>query len=264
MCCCSWKCWHSAKNNRLALAFVTACGMHKEHALETLAREAFGIDCDEVQLLTFHDFRDKLSGQGLGCSPLKTHCPGNSAMRAVTRITTAQNKRACAATKPAGARKPGHPPRNTSQEATTSDRPVVTPDQLKLAKKHTVKSRMCGDLTAISHHIMEMAKLKHGMVCTHCGEPACTMCTICPDQPALDFYPSKGPNKGKSCFVDYHNDCCFGLAHGDHQVLLGKSKSDWSPPMQTEIKKNSKHIKTLGRRSGSNKQLNTSMKNKMI
>jgi hypothetical protein len=68
---------------------------------------------------------------------------------------------------------------------------------------------------------------------------------VCPEQPALHFFPTKGPNKGKSCFIDYHNDSCFGLARRDYQVLLGKSKSEWSPPSDKKKKANAKHIKKL-------------------
>jgi hypothetical protein len=37
---------------------------------------------------------------------------------------------------------------------------------------------------------------------------------------------------GKSCFLDYHNDCCFGLARPDFPVLLGKRKSEWMLPSE--------------------------------
>ena len=47
-------------------------GMYKKCVTETLAKAVFGIDKDKVKLLSFHDFRDKLSGQGLGYNPTNT------------------------------------------------------------------------------------------------------------------------------------------------------------------------------------------------
>jgi hypothetical protein len=137
-----------------------------------------------------------------------------------------------------GARKPGCPKKDEEeQDKNKKDAAkVVTPNQLKLAKRYKVKSRMCGNLTAINHHIKERMQMKHDQVCSFCGEPAYTRSMVCPEKPALHFFPSKGPNKGKSCFLDYHNDRCFGLAHRDFPVLLGKHKSEWTPPSEKKKK----------------------------
>jgi hypothetical protein len=82
-------------------------------------------------------------------------------------------------------------------------------------------------------------------VCSYCGEPAYTKCMVCPEKPALHFFPTKGPNKGKRCYLDYHNDCCFELVRRDFQVLLGKRRSGWSPPSDKQKKVNAKHIENL-------------------
>ena len=237
---CCWKYWHSAKNHGLALAVVTAYGMYKECVTETLAKEAFGIARDEVKLLSFHDFRDKLSGQGLAYTPLNTIYPGDSAMRAVTRMTSAQQKQAYNGGKE---KRPVGRPKKTRIDDEAL--PVVTPRQLKVAKRHKLKSRLCGDLTAIDHHILSKVTKKHSRKCAFCGEDAYTFCTICPGEPALHFYPTKGDGKGRGCFMDYHSDACFGLARADLPVLLGKRTSDWSPPSANEKKKNAKHINSI-------------------
>jgi hypothetical protein len=53
-----------------------------------------------------------------------------------------------------------------------------------------------------------------------------------------------GPNKGKACFVDYHNTTCFGLARED-MALVGKKKSKWQRPSETKKRANVKHILKL-------------------
>jgi hypothetical protein len=107
---CCWKYWHSTKNHGVSLAVVVAYGMYKECASETLARAAFGINPDEIDVLSFHDFRDKLSAQGLSYSPVQRRYPGDSAMRPVTRMTETQQKKAYR-NKEQGTRKPGCVPR---------------------------------------------------------------------------------------------------------------------------------------------------------
>jgi hypothetical protein len=72
---CCWKYWHSVKNDGLSLAVVVAYGMYKECTSAPLARLIFGIDPDEIEVLSFHDFRDKLSAQGLGYSPVNRRYP---------------------------------------------------------------------------------------------------------------------------------------------------------------------------------------------
>ena len=239
---CCWKYWHSAKNHGLALAVVVAYGMYIECASEPLAMTAFGIDRAEINVLSFHDFRDKASGQGLAYSPLQRQYPGDSAMRAVTRRSATQRRNS--------PRKAGRPKKTTATASTrsssrSSDAPIVTPQDLKLATRYRLKSRLCGDLTAFNHHIKEKVNMKHHKVCAYCGEKAYTMCTVCPDQPALHFFPSKGPSAGKTCFLDYHNNVCFGLARQDFTGVLGKRKSEWSPPSERKKQENAKHIKKL-------------------
>jgi hypothetical protein len=247
---CAWKYWHAAKNHGLSLAVVVAYGMYKECAKEPLARAAFGIAPRELEpgdVLSFHDFRDKLSAQGLAYSPVNQNYPGDSAMRAVTRLTVAKPKENQRHDE--GARRAGRPKKNMPGRATSSKNKNaaadITPEQLKTAKRNTTKSRLCGDLRQIDVHIKGRQSLKHEKMCAFCGEPAYTICTICPEQPALHFYPAKGPNLDKSCFLDYHNDCCFGLAKRDCTVLLGKRKSEWLSPTDRQKKENARHITSL-------------------
>jgi hypothetical protein len=74
------------------------------------------------------------------------------------------------------------------------------PNQLKLAKSFKVKSRLCGDLTAINYHnIKKQMQMKHDQVCSYCGSQLTQgRCMVCPQKPVLHFFPSKGPNKEKA------------------------------------------------------------------
>jgi hypothetical protein len=137
---CCWKYWYSAKNHGLLLAVVVAYGMYKECASEPLARAAFGFEPDDepFQLLSFHDFRDKLSAQGLAYSPLQQRYPGDLAMRAVTRLLMTQQKRMFK-DKNEERRKPGRPKKKDAKEQDKTKAHVVTPGQLKLAKRFKVK-----------------------------------------------------------------------------------------------------------------------------
>jgi hypothetical protein len=120
-------------------SFVGCCGslwhvVYKECASKPLVRAAFRIEPDEpFQHLSFHDFQDQLSAQGLGYLPVQKHYQGYSTLRAVTRLTISQQKRLYK-NKHEGARKPGRPKKDKEEQ-----------DKNKKdgAKRYKVKSRSC-------------------------------------------------------------------------------------------------------------------------
>jgi hypothetical protein len=61
---------------------------------------------------------------------------------------------------------------------------------------------------------------------------------------AMHYFPQKGQNAGRSCFIDYHNDSFFGLAY-DNVKLVNKQKREWPPANQTKQRNNKKYIKNL-------------------
>ena len=84
---CSWKYWHAAKLHADALAVVIAYNLYRECATEQRARQAFGIrNDDEIVVLDFHTYSDCLRSQGLTNSVVKCQYPGDSFMRAVTKM----------------------------------------------------------------------------------------------------------------------------------------------------------------------------------
>jgi hypothetical protein len=75
------------------------------------------------------------------------------------------------------------------------------------------------------------------------GEQAYWVCTLCNNK-AMHYFPQRGQNAGRSCFIDYHNDSFFGLAY-DNIKLVNKRMSDWSPANLTKQRNNKKYIKNL-------------------
>ncbi len=120
--------------------------------------------------------------------------------------------------------------------------------------------RLCGNLSEFRCHANGIVKQgtggrgKGALTCVVCNTRTYTSCGLCLTaqtnnndgrHPTLCFFPSKGPNMGKSCFLDYHNDCCFGLARRDFPVLLGKRKSEWSQPSEKKKRDNAKYIRKI-------------------
>jgi len=223
----SWKYWHNAKTHGYALVQVTAYDMYKECMTEPAALEAFGITPEDQKkhpLLSFHEFRERLATQGLQYNPLNNNYPGDSKMRAVTQ--QAKNKRARALFDEEPRRR-GRPIKENRRAQ------EVTPEVFSLAKKNKLKSRLCGDLSHYAQHSQKLVLLsskecKNGRKCEWCGEPCWTFCDKCPDKPFLHNNPLRGNNVGKICFLNYHNDSCFGLGKGDAS-MFGIKKSDWRP-----------------------------------
>jgi len=81
----TWKYWHAAKNHALALALVTAYDIYQELSTEEQARSFFG-NSDCFPTLTFHQFRDKLSRQGLQYDPTQQNYLGDERMRVNTKM----------------------------------------------------------------------------------------------------------------------------------------------------------------------------------
>jgi hypothetical protein len=78
-------------------------------------------------------------------------------MRAVSRLSAKQKK---VYTKKADGvpRKRGRPKKG--DEANKNDAHAVTTTQVMTAKRHKFKSRLCGNLTLINHHIWEREQMK--------------------------------------------------------------------------------------------------------
>jgi len=105
------------------------------------------------------------------------------------------------------------------------------------------KSRLCGNLAQFERHVesVETGK-KHPLSCRVCGEQCYSICGLC-NKP-LHFFPNRGKNLGKNCFLEYHNDSFFGLAVEDCKVM-NKRKSDWVPLSLAKKKVQKRHIDFL-------------------
>ena len=230
----SWKYWHSAKNHFLALAVVVAYDMYKECKSE--AFEEFDLTEEQAKrsLLNFHEFREKLSTQGLKYHPKDQRYPGDSRMRPNTQLNKKHLVTQLAK-------------RNAKRrEARAANGRVVTPQIFREAKKtnQSTKRRLCGNLGSLTDHIESIARVKSGNLCAWCGQTCYTKCSICDLGCHND--DSKGKNKGKQCFIHLHDDACYGLGWKDRYELFGGDKvavrNEWTPPSPEEFKAHAAHI----------------------
>ena len=118
----------------------------------------FGLTADEAKALSidFHEFRERLSDQGLRYRPVHKSCPGDEAMR---EYTSANKKRRAAASVMTNATKKTKKKAKAAPESVVDagvNRPTLA--QFNRAKKDasgrdSIKTRLCGDITKIFHHI---------------------------------------------------------------------------------------------------------------
>lgn len=239
----TWKYWHAAKNHALALAVVTAYDMYLECATDPAAKEFFGIEND-IKILSFHQFRDKLSLAGLKYNPALKEYLGDERMRVNTKMTKAQRKRHLL--DDASPRKRGRPSKGDEVAH------IVTPAMFSKAKQDRVlKKRLCGSLTQYVQHETSICYLdnkvhKKGRKCYWCGEPTWSYCGICKDpitkEPLfLHHCPRTGASQGKICFTHAHNEDSFGLGKKDCS-FLGKTQKAWSPPTKKQLREHSAAI----------------------
>ena len=185
----------------------------------------------EKAFLDFHQFRVVLSTQGLNYDPRARAYPGDEGMR----INNQMHKK-----------RRGVPmSKKQAKKLVPEGAALITPKNLKEASS-TRSSRLCGDLSKLSHHLDNLKGTKdgykHGGECAFCGEKAFTKCMVC--GVALHHRPSKGPFRGKDCFMKYHNTSYFGMAYADRH-LLNKTRTTWSEPSKTQIINNKRHIQEM-------------------
>ena len=183
-------------------------------------------------MLSFAQFWEKLSLQGLSYNPEELHYPGDGEMR----VNTKKSKKARqlfyngAVEKPKARR--GRPRNDASPQPAKQFRSAKctpSPTQYKNAKEKGKNPRLCGDLSNLTKHVASIERFKHERQCAFCGKPAYSRCMLCMGCPPLHFVPQRGENANSTCFFDYHNDVLFGMARDDHRILYGNVNS-WKCP----------------------------------
>ena len=253
---CSWKYWHAAMLHAKAMVGIIAYDMYME-CCEGKLDPSWKIK----KPLTFWQFRDRLGQQMLTYDPRFRHYPGDERMR----LYTAMNKDQCMKkdrSSPTNSQDQPQKKRKTRQSPTQALEPEddssdsesegvvitteekVTIQQLKQLKKKK-NYRLCGCLLDLSSHIHQVKKIKCAKQCEVCGVDTYTVCALCPGNPGIHFFPTKGVAKGKDCFVSFHSDHFFGLAKSDICMFEGFRKKDWKPPTNRQVKANAKHIQAL-------------------
>jgi hypothetical protein len=192
----SWKHWHSAKNHGTALAIVVACETCKERA-EGEIRSEWKIP--PKKFMDFHTFRDRLSAQGLECSPTFGRHSGDRAMKVHTKLSLKDRKKFYEEDVIRPRRAAGRPSNASIRIiASSSKESLITPEQHQNGKRSRTKSRLCGDFGHLSSHLGTFheppTKIKNGKACQWCGEMAFTRCLV--RDAALHFFPDQREQQG--------------------------------------------------------------------
>lgn len=226
----TFKYWHAPKNHALALAVVAAYGMYEECLLEEKAHNFWDLDDEEKkrakkEVLSFYQFREKLSLQALSYTPVNRYYPGDKLFREVTQMSNErrqEKKRQMDAS------------RIPSSKGETD---TVTFEQFQAIEKKQKKtnSRFCGDLSKLKLHIESKRKATYKMICAVCGEGTWAKCSLC--GVGLHDSNSKAGHANKTCFTDYHDNTMFGLCRIDTPTM-GKDKTKWTPPTVRERERN--------------------------
>lgn len=96
-------------------------------------------------------------------------------------------------------------------------------------------SCLCGDLSRLHRHLKSFkTSLKHPKACKVCGGDTYSISGIY--AVPLHLMPSKGRRANKTCFIDYHDDCFFGLAGEDKKSSRQKSLNGCIQQLQKEKK----------------------------
>ncbi|KAG7339745.1 hypothetical protein IV203_028206 [Nitzschia inconspicua] len=200
-------------------------GMYLECTRETPCHEFFQLD-DTTRLklskgpLKFHEFKDKLSIQMLTYAPANVFYPGDRNFREVTEMSIEKRN----------ARKR----RATTESMPTATTSMSNDDQfammmMMMKKKEEEEEeeeeeggRFCGDLTKYKQHLASKEMTNTRNNCFVCGEKTRTRCGMC--SVGLHGHVNQGTVKGRSCYIDYHDECMFGLCRSD-AAYFGRKKN---------------------------------------
>jgi len=188
----------------------------------------------------FWTFRDILSIQMLEYDPKRRKYLGDDTMRVCTKQSKKNrtNEEDNLVTLRSGKKRTRGRP-----SAADLDSGKVAREFVRDKSGRGQNSRLCGDLSRLDRHLKSVeTSLKHPKACRVCGGDAYPICGLC--GVPLHFMPSKGRHANKVCFIDYHDDCFFGLSREDNS-LSKRKKSDWVYPTVAKRKENSKRRKYL-------------------
>jgi len=231
----SWKYWHSPMLHVTSLAIVVAYDIYLEVCEGKLDQ-----DWKVNYPVDFWTFRDILSIQMLEYEPKNRKYLGDDAMRVCTKQTkkSRTTNEDDSSTMRSGRKRTRGRPSAADLQGAKAAREFV-----RAKSGRGANSRLCGDLSRLDKHLKSVeTSLKHPKTCRVCGGDAYSICGLC--GVPLHFMPSKGKNANKTCFIDYHDDCFFGLAREDNKVSNTK-KSDWVYPTVAKKKENSKRWRNL-------------------
>ena len=255
---CSWKYWHAAMLHAKKMVGVIAYDMYLE-CCEGKINPLWKVD----KPLNFWQFRDKLGQQMLSYTPKFCYYAGDERMRSFTSMNKNERKKK-ASIKTSSDRKRARSSIQSSVSnvtenvdedeqsdtddaeeciPTTMDKKVTLEQFKKMKEKKN--SRLCGNMKCLQTHIDRLKKIKCAKQCEVCGVDTYTVCTLCPGNPGIHFFPTKGIAKGKQCYLEFHSDEFFGLAKSDITLFHGKCRKDWKPPNMRTKKTNHKYIESL-------------------
>ena len=110
-------------------------------------------------------------------------------------------------------------------------------------------SRLCGDLLDLSMHyksirLVDLVNGKNMQVCAYCKQKCSHICGLCGKAFHLTK-PRNLPNITVPCFIEYHDECCFGLAYSDTSIASKRKKKELTYPIAAYLEGNRKEIRQL-------------------
>ena len=248
----SFKYWHAAMIHAKAMAISVAYDIYIE-CTEGNLDTSWKIDNKKV--MSFYDFREKLSTQMLQYDPRNMIYLGDAFMRKCTKQSTntrtTYNERNSKQSvvdmeSIASPRKKRYS--TDKQSSVESDTNSITSDNVsstRITLDHFSKAkdnimingrshppRLCGDLENFNKHMNSDKTDNNSRLCVVCNKKTYTICTIC--KVPLHYFPYRGENKGKDCVVKYHCDTFFGLSKTEAQ-LLGQKKRIGNHPQRYKL-----------------------------
>ena len=226
---CCWKYWHSPKNHALALAICTAYDIYLECCEGHLSPQ-----WKVNEPADFFQFRSSLSKQMLNYDPKNQLYPGDSMLRAVTKIPKAKRRKIMMNIDDVVV--------SHSVEHGNNNNKHVSKQMYTNVKQNS--NRFCS-ISTIGTHLNSIISHKHPVKCAVCGKKTYKRCGVC--GVSLHHLNAKGDGQGRNCFMQYHDEYHFGLCYADRSLVC-KTASEWKTPTKTNMASNRQLIKKYSKK----------------
>lgn len=229
----SWKYWHAPYLHAMTIGVIAAYDMYLECSEGLLDAEW---KVAKRNIMSFSQFRLRLSEQMLTYDPRNDMYPGDDKFRRSTQVHKARRK--------------------SSKDCSAEE--LFPETGVTIKNLRAAKERICTNMEQAMNHFEAIKKATNAGACEVCGSSTYWRCVVCKKYMCL--FNKRNWTGGKCAFL-FHSEKYFGLSRSDYLDVVGKGRyenggrknyedlkrelANWKPASDTAIERHARFIARL-------------------